>query len=107
MAELVGVDRTTVGTWERGEYTPRPDQRASYAEAIGVTLEELAAMLSSVPASVGETPDWLVNYFPRAWQPAPGMRAEVFPWIFNLAKGAGRLLAHPCVRGLSVFRNSG
>lgn len=30
-------------------------------------------------------PDWLVDWFPRAWQPAPGMRAEVFPWIFNLA----------------------
>jgi signal peptidase II len=30
-------------------------------------------------------PDWLVDFFPRAWQPAPGMRAEVFPWIFNLA----------------------
>lgn len=30
-------------------------------------------------------PDWLVNYFARAWQPPPGMQAEVFPWIFNLA----------------------
>jgi hypothetical protein len=75
VAELVGVDRTTVGTWERGEYTPRPDQRASYAEAIGVTLEELAAMLSSVPASVGETPDWLVNYL-ASEQSATELRAH-------------------------------
>jgi len=30
-------------------------------------------------------PQWLVNYFPRAWQPAYGQPMEVFPWIFNLA----------------------
>jgi signal peptidase II len=30
-------------------------------------------------------PDWLVRYFPRAWQPAAGQQVEVFPWIFNLA----------------------
>ena len=30
-------------------------------------------------------PQWLVNYFPRGWQPPPGQAAEVFPWIFNLA----------------------
>ena len=30
-------------------------------------------------------PDWLVDFFPRAWQPPPGGRVEVFPWIFNLA----------------------
>ena len=30
-------------------------------------------------------PQWLVNWFPRAWQPPRGQQAEVFPWIFNLA----------------------
>ena len=30
-------------------------------------------------------PDWLVAFFPQGWQPPPGQRAEVFPWIFNLA----------------------
>ncbi|MGH3615774.1 MAG: helix-turn-helix domain-containing protein [Pseudonocardia sp.] len=83
IAELVGVDRTTVGTWERGEYTPRPDQRAAYAEAIGVTLEELAAMLSSVPASVGETPDWLVNYL-ASEQSATELRAHEPRAVFGL-----------------------
>ncbi len=83
VAELVGVDRTTVGTWERGEYTPRPDQRASYAEAIGVTLEELAAMLSSVPETVGETPDWLVNYL-ASEQSASVLRAHEPRAVFGL-----------------------
>jgi signal peptidase II len=40
-------------------------------------------MIHGLPAS--HWPDWLVAYFPSAWQPAPGTRAEVFPWIFNLA----------------------
>jgi lipoprotein signal peptidase len=30
-------------------------------------------------------PQWLVEYFPRGWQPAHGQAMEVFPWIFNLA----------------------
>jgi transcriptional regulator with XRE-family HTH domain len=58
----VGVDRTTIGTWERGERTPQPYQRPAYAEALGVTMDELDAMLSSIPPGVNETPDWLVNY---------------------------------------------
>lgn len=75
VAELVGVDRTTIGTWERGEYTPQPHQRAAYAEAIGVTLGELAAMLSSAPPGVDEVPDWLVNYLGNE-QSAAELRAH-------------------------------
>jgi transcriptional regulator with XRE-family HTH domain len=83
VAEFVGVDRTTVGTWERGEYTPRPDQRAAYAEAIGVTLEGLDAMLSSLPAAGDETPDWLVDYL-SAEQSASGLRAHEPRAVFGL-----------------------
>jgi transcriptional regulator with XRE-family HTH domain len=83
VAELVGVDRTTVGTWERGEYTPRPDQRAAYAEAIGVTLGELAAMLSSLPETAGETPDWVVNYL-ASEQSASDLRAHEPRAVFGL-----------------------
>ena len=49
IAELVGVDRTTVGTWERGERTPQPYQRPPYAEAMRITLSELDSMLTSIP----------------------------------------------------------
>ena len=83
VAELIGVDRTTIGTWERGEYTPRPDQRAAYAEAIGVTLDELHAMLSSAPAASGEIPDWLMNYLVSE-QSASEMQAHEPRAIFGL-----------------------
>ncbi len=47
-------------------------------------------------------PQWLVNYFPRAWQPAPGQEMEVFPWVFNLADtylcvGVGAMLLYTFV----------
>jgi transcriptional regulator with XRE-family HTH domain len=44
----VGVDRTTIGTWERGEYTPAPQQRPAYADALGLTLSELDGMLTGI-----------------------------------------------------------
>lgn len=62
IAEAVGVDRTTVGTWERGERTPHPHQRSPYAEALGITLQELDAMLSSMPQDLDDIPEWLSTY---------------------------------------------
>lgn len=62
IAAEVGVDRTTLGRWERNEGTPYPSQRAKYAEALGITMDELTAMLSSVPTKNGEVPEWLSTY---------------------------------------------
>jgi transcriptional regulator with XRE-family HTH domain len=62
VAEAVGVDRTTIGTWERGERTPQPSQRAPYAVALGVSMSELDAMLSNIPTYAEEMPDWLSTY---------------------------------------------
>ncbi|MGY1983777.1 helix-turn-helix domain-containing protein [Nocardia gipuzkoensis] len=62
IAEAIGVDRTTLGRWERNEGTPYPAQRPKYAEALGVTTDELSAMLSSLPAIEGEMPEWLSTY---------------------------------------------
>ncbi|MBF6170788.1 helix-turn-helix domain-containing protein [Nocardia blacklockiae] len=62
IAEAVRVDRTTVGKWERGESTPQPNQRAAYAEALGITVQELSAMLTSIPQGEGEMPAWLSTY---------------------------------------------
>ncbi|MFD4191919.1 helix-turn-helix transcriptional regulator [Amycolatopsis thermoflava] len=45
-ATAVGVEFTTVGRWERGELTPQPWRRGRIAKALGVTLEELGALLS-------------------------------------------------------------
>lgn len=62
VGEEVGVDRTTIGTWERGEYTPYPHQRPAYADALCVSLTELDAMLANVPAPEDRTPVWLSQY---------------------------------------------
>ncbi|NEC63687.1 helix-turn-helix transcriptional regulator [Streptomyces sp. SID9727] len=45
LAELVGVDRTTVGRWERGAIQPQPPQRRRLASALEVSLPELDALL--------------------------------------------------------------
>jgi len=60
VGEEVGVDRTTVGTWERGENTPYPHQRPPYAESLGVNLQELDEMLTHIPQD--RTPVWLAQY---------------------------------------------
>lgn len=62
VAEEVGVDRTSVSGWERGDFTPQPRQRSAYAAALGVTLSELDSMLTSMPPADGEVPDWLSRY---------------------------------------------
>lgn len=62
IAAEVEVDRTTLGRWERNEGTPHPVQRPKYAEALGITTDELSAMLSSVPSVEGEAPEWLSIY---------------------------------------------
>ncbi|MBF6471472.1 MULTISPECIES: helix-turn-helix domain-containing protein [Nocardia] len=62
IAEFVGVDRTTLGKWERGESTPQLTQRERYADAIGVSMRELDAMLNGVVPQVDEVPEWLVAY---------------------------------------------
>lgn len=56
VAAAVGVDRTTLGKWERGESTPAPRQRQALALALGITLSELHAMLSSLPVEDDQAP---------------------------------------------------
>ncbi|MEU3468337.1 helix-turn-helix domain-containing protein [Streptomyces sp. NPDC006687] len=45
LAELLGVDRTTVGRWERGEISPHPCQRPALASALDVRLQEVETLL--------------------------------------------------------------
>ncbi|MEU5190409.1 helix-turn-helix domain-containing protein [Streptomyces klenkii] len=54
LAELLGVDRTTVGRWESGKIAPQPPQRPGLAAALEVSLQELDALLTQ-PRAVGRT----------------------------------------------------
>ncbi|MFD0365432.1 Scr1 family TA system antitoxin-like transcriptional regulator [Nocardia sp. GCM10030253] len=83
VAEFVGVDRTTLGKWERDESTPRPHQRAKYAEALGVGMGELNAMLSSIPTAANEMPEWLTTYLGME-QSATSLRAHESRAIYGL-----------------------
>jgi transcriptional regulator with XRE-family HTH domain len=45
IAEELGVDRSTIGRWERGTQSPQPWQRPDLATALNVTLEALDDVL--------------------------------------------------------------
>jgi DNA-binding XRE family transcriptional regulator len=65
LAELVGSDKLTVSSWERGRSAPRPSARPALAEALGVTLEELADLLDGDEQSPAELS-------PEPPEPPPG-----------------------------------
>ncbi len=48
LAEVVGVERTTVGRWETGESSPQPTQRPRLAKALSVSLERLQELLLDI-----------------------------------------------------------
>lgn len=56
VAEALGVHRTQISQWERGDATPHPRQRGIYAEALSISLSELHAMLSSLPVDDEQAP---------------------------------------------------
>ncbi|HEX9355388.1 MAG TPA: helix-turn-helix domain-containing protein, partial [Streptosporangiaceae bacterium] len=41
LAEAIGVERTTVARWERGETDPQPWARPKIAEVLQISVEEL------------------------------------------------------------------
>lgn len=48
LAEMLGVDRSTVVRWERADTEPQPWQRPRLAKALGVSAGELALLLTDV-----------------------------------------------------------
>ncbi|WP_285567520.1 helix-turn-helix transcriptional regulator [Streptomyces sp. RTGN2] len=53
LAQLLAVDRTTVGRWESGRIHPQPPQRRGLAIALEVSLQELEALLTP-PQAAGQ-----------------------------------------------------
>ncbi|MGW1228226.1 helix-turn-helix domain-containing protein [Streptomyces sp. NPDC002530] len=54
LAESLGVDRTTVGRWEKGKALPQPPQRRALALALDLGFQELDALLALPPVDLGE-----------------------------------------------------
>lgn len=54
-ADELGVDRTTVGRWERGESEPSPEGRKRLIKSLEVSPEKLDELLSPPPASGSES----------------------------------------------------
>ncbi len=46
LAEAIGVERTTVARWERGETDPQPWARPKIAEVLQISVEELDTILA-------------------------------------------------------------
>src|SRR2546430_17116175 len=58
LAEVVGVDRSTVVRWERADTEPQPWHRPHLARALNVSVEELPALLADEGVYVvSVTPD--------------------------------------------------
>lgn len=53
LAELLTVERSTIGRWERGKRLPQPLHRRKLADALHLTLPELDEMLRPVGRRVG------------------------------------------------------
>lgn len=54
-AHALGVDRTTVGRWERRETQPTPEQRPKIAQLLRLDLSELDALLTPLRADLPES----------------------------------------------------
>src|SRR6476660_2833354 len=52
LAEQLGVDRTTIIRWERGQTAPLPWQRPNLAMGLKVSVEEVAGLLGDVDAEL-------------------------------------------------------
>ncbi|SEG52450.1 DNA-binding transcriptional regulator, XRE-family HTH domain [Thermomonospora echinospora] len=54
LADLLGIERSTVGRWERAETSPLPYIRPKLAAELRITLEELADLLDEVEPADGD-----------------------------------------------------
>ncbi|WP_149829529.1 helix-turn-helix transcriptional regulator [Streptomyces tailanensis] len=91
LAELLGVDRTTVGRWESGRIAPQPYQRPGLADALGISLQDLEALLSLPQAADQGAAGQKASYHPSVGDADEMIRRE-FLRILTLS---GALTALP------------
>ncbi|MFF3364864.1 MULTISPECIES: helix-turn-helix domain-containing protein [Streptomyces] len=91
LAELLGVDRTTVGRWESSRIKPQPPQRRGLAIALEVTLAELDALLTQPRAASQETAGHQSSDHPGAGDPDEMIRRE----FLRILTVSGALTALP------------
>lgn len=63
LAEVMGVDRSTVVRWERADTDPQPWHRPRLANALRISIEELAALLADA-GKVPLSPDQRARHEP-------------------------------------------
>lgn len=61
LAEQLGIDRSTVGRWERGTLTPLPWNQPDLASALKVTTDTLDQLLTVAPPGGHTGPDGLTD----------------------------------------------
>jgi transcriptional regulator with XRE-family HTH domain len=57
LAEHLGIDRSTVGRWERGTLTPQPWNQPDLAGALKISLDTLDALLTPAAHATQSAPD--------------------------------------------------
>jgi tetratricopeptide (TPR) repeat protein/transcriptional regulator with XRE-family HTH domain len=89
LADQLGVDRTTVVRWERGETRPQPWVRLKLAAALGVSVDRLEELLASSGARArppGQAPQ-VPRQLPAAVADFTGRAAELAALSAMLDRG--------------------
>lgn len=84
LAEAVGVERSTVMRWERGETRPQPWVRPKLARALGISGQELSELLGEAVEPEGAATSLYRGDFPKHSAVFPSLEFDAL-WHFGTA----------------------